>query len=190
MRTEEDKKKIEADLIKQAKEGKQSAYTKLYEKYKKSIHITIFNIVKNNDVADDLLNVTFIKAFGKLESYVNYISFEMWLKTIAVNSSIDFIRKVKKEKFNHYIDDENSTLQLNSNLDRSPEDDYIFAETSSKIESAIERLKPRYKAIFTMKIMRDLSYKEIAQELSIPENAVKSDLNKARKRIRELININ
>lgn len=61
------------DLIKQAKEGKQSAFTKLYEKFSRVIYNTIYYIVNNKDVADDLLSVTFTKAFSKLDSYVTNI---------------------------------------------------------------------------------------------------------------------
>ena len=80
-----------SELIKQAKEGNQLAFTKLYEKYKQIIYVTIYRIVNNKDAADDLLSITFVKAFSKLDSYVTNISFEMWLKTIAINSSIDYI---------------------------------------------------------------------------------------------------
>ena len=92
--TDEEKQQL-FDLIKQAKEGKQIAFTKLYEKYKQTIYITIYRIVNNRDVADDLTSITFVKAFSKISSYVNNISFEMWLKTIAINSSIDYIPILK-----------------------------------------------------------------------------------------------
>ena len=101
-----------SELIKQAKEGNQLAFTKLYEKYKQIIYVTIYRIVNNKDAADDLLSITFVKAFSKLDSYVTNISFEMWLKTIAINSSIDYIRRTKKESANYWIDDSDSCFQL------------------------------------------------------------------------------
>lgn len=60
--TDEERQQL-FDLIKQAKEGKQSAFTKLYEKYNRIIYSTIYRIVNNKDAADDLLSVTFTKAF-------------------------------------------------------------------------------------------------------------------------------
>ena len=134
--TEKDKQEV-SDLIKQAKEGKQIAFSKLYERYKKNIYITIIKIVKNKDVADDLLSITFVKAFTKLDSFVDNISFELWLKTIAINSSIDYIRHTKKESNLYWIDDdENCKIQLGSTADYSPEEDYIFKETDSKLSKA------------------------------------------------------
>lgn len=64
-------------LVDQAKEGNNTAFTKLYNKYKQNIWYTILNIVKNTDIADDLLSVVFTKAYVKLQSYINHISFEM-----------------------------------------------------------------------------------------------------------------
>lgn len=68
------------DLIEQAKKGSQKAFSELYYRYKSNIWYTILNVVKNTDVADDLTSIVFTKAYEKLSTYVNHISFEMWLK--------------------------------------------------------------------------------------------------------------
>ena len=60
-------------LIAQAKEGKQLAFTKLYNKYYNTIRYVIYNIVRNIDVTDDLISVTFTKAFMKIDKYVDNI---------------------------------------------------------------------------------------------------------------------
>lgn len=175
------------ELIKQAKEGKQSAFTKLYERFKFTIYNTIYRIVMNKDVADDLLSVTFIKAFSKLDSYVNNISFEMWLKTIAINSSIDYIRRTKKEKSNYWIDDNDNNFQLSDAAAYSPEEDYIFRETSSKLDHALSRLRFKYKNILELRTVQNLSYKQISEQLGISESQVKSRLNKAREKLKQLL---
>lgn len=176
-------------LIEQAKEGKQSAYTKLYEKYKSEIRLTILNIVKNEDVADDLLSVTFVKAFKKLESYVDHISFRMWLKTIAINSSIDYIRHTKNEMLNNYVDDEESNIQIEGSV-TSPEYDYIIQEQYNKLLEYISCLKYKYRQLLMLRFFDGLSYKEIAEKLAMPESSVKTELYKARQKVRDLSNIN
>lgn len=182
-------KEEELQLIEQAKEGKQSAFTKLYEKYYHLIRVVIFNIVKNDDVTDDLLTVTFTKAFKKLESWVNHISFEMWLKTIAINTSIDYIRKMRKEMLNSYVDDEECSIQLESTTD-SPEHEMIVQEDYTKCLEGISRLRYRYRQLLTLRFFENLSYKEIAEKLAMPESSVKSDLYKAKQKLREITNIN
>ena len=183
--TDEERQQL-FDLIKQAKEGKQIAFTKLYEKYNRIIYNTIYRIVNNKDAADDLLSVTFIKAFSKLESYVNNISFEMWLKTITVNTAIDYIRRNKKEQLNNYIDDEESKIQL-SGLEHSPEDDMIFQQNINIVMECIPRLKKKYRDLIYARL-DGKSYQQISQELAIPEATVKTCLNKARQRLKQLFN--
>lgn len=185
--TDEERQQL-FDLIKQAKEGKQYAFTQLYNKYKQVIYSTIHKIVNNRDAADDLLSVTFIKAFSKISSYVNNISFEMWLKTIAINSSIDYIRRTKKENANYWLDDSTSTVQLRSSADYSPEDNYIFNETDERLSDAFSRLRYKYRHILELRTVQNLSYKQISEELGLSESQVKSRLNKAREKLKQLLN--
>ena len=184
----EDDKKIVLELIKQAKEGKQSAFTRLYNKFKQTIYITIYQIVKNKDVTDDLLSVTFTKAFTKIDSYVNNISFEMWLKTIAVNSSIDYIRRSKREQYDLSVDNEDYNIQLSSTADYSPEDIFIGNETHSLLNDALFLIRPSYKKILLLRAEKNLSYREIAERMNLNENQVKSLLNKARKKLKQMLN--
>ena len=176
-----------SELIKQAKEGKQIAFTKLYNRFNKVIYHTIYYIVNNKDATDDLLSVTFTKAFSKLDSYVNNISFEMWLKTIAINSSIDYIRKTKKENANYWIDDSDSCFQLNDTAGHSPEEDYIFNETSSMVDNALSRLRFKYKNIIDLRTIQNLSYKQISEKTGLTESQVKSQLNRARDKLKQLL---
>lgn len=185
--TDEEKQQL-LDLIKQAKEGKQIAFTQLYNRFNRIIYNTIYNIVHNKDVADDLLSVTFTKAFSKLDSYVNHISFEMWLKTIAINSSIDYIRHTKKEKYDYELDNENNCLQVSDSADCSPEDEFIYQETDNRLTDALNRLRYKYRYILELRTVQDLSYKEIGELLDLSESQVKSRLNKAREKLKQLLN--
>lgn len=181
------KREDEDLLIEQAKLGKQDAFTELYNRHYKLIRYIIYDIVKNDDVADDLLSITFTKAFARINSYVNPISFEMWLKTIAVNSSIDYIRSTKNEKQNHYIDSEDNYVQLDSN-DLTPEEAMMKEETAEQLKVALRKLRYKYRNIIELRYFKGLSYEELAEELSVPIGTVKSDLNKAKKKLREFFN--
>lgn len=174
------------NLVEQAKSGSERAFNKLYSQYKQTIWFTVYNIVKNRDIADDLVSVVFTKAYMKMESYVDHISFEMWLKTIAVNSSIDYIRRMKKEQLNNYVDDEESTIQL-SDVERSPEEDLVLKEKLKIVLEAIPTLKTKYRELITAR-MEGLSYKDIAEKLAMDELTVKSELNKARQKLKQKTN--
>ena len=171
------------DLIEQAKKGSQKAFSELYHRYKSNIWYTILNVVKNTDVADDLTSIVFTKAYEKLSTYVNHISFEMWLKTIAVNASIDYIRRNKKEQLNNYVDEDESPIQL-SDLEKSPEENLILKEKLDIVLQAIPTLKKKYRDLINARI-DGMSYKEIANKLAMNELAVKGDLNKARQKLKQ-----
>lgn len=173
-------------LVEEAKNGSEKAFNKLYYKYKPTIWITIYNIVKNIDASDDLTSIVFTKAYSKLESYINHISFEMWLKTIAIHSAIDYIRKYKNESLNNYIDDEECKIQL-GDCEKSPEEQLILSEKIKIVNDTIPTLKKKYRDLLTARIS-GLSYKEIEEKFNINEFAVKSLLNKARQKLREKIN--
>ena len=130
------------------------------------------------------MSSVFTKVYLKLETFTQHISFEMWLKTITVNTAIDYVRKSKKEKLNDYIDDDTSSLQLGG-LDNSPEENMIMQQNIDHVLECIPKLKKRYRDLIYLKL-DGKSYKEIAQILALPENTVKTGLNKARNRLKIL----
>ena len=69
--------------------------------------------------------------FNVIYTYINNISFEMWLKTIAVNSDIDFIRRSRQEKLNDSVDDETCLYEFVDTMFSNPEDNFIFKQEKS-----------------------------------------------------------
>lgn len=176
------------ELVEQAKEDKQIAFTKLYNKFRGLIYKTIYDIVHNKDLAEDLLSVTFTKAFLKIKSYTRHISFEMWLKTIAINSSIDYIRRMKDEKYDYELDNEDNFMQVRDSADLTPEDVYIFNETYSNLNNALDKLNPKYRQIIELRSIQELSYKEISEQLGITESQVKTRIFNAREKLKKMLN--
>ena len=176
-------KEEEKLLVEQARDGSERAFSTLYNTYKKTVWYTAFKVVNNADAADDITSQVFTKVYLKLKSYTHHLSFEMWLKTITVNTAIDYIRRNKKEQLNNYIDEEDSTIQLNG-LEHSPEDNLIFQQNINIVMDCIPRLKKKYRDLINARI-DGMSYKEIASKLAMNELAVKGDLNKARQKLKQ-----
>ena len=124
-----------------------------------------------------------------IPTYTNPISFEMWLKTIAINTAIDYIRKMKNEKRNDSIDDIDNPMSFNSPLQStvlSAEDEMVSKEDKDKLMQCMSTLRYNYRNILKLRYIDDLSYKDIASSLGVPEPTVKSDLYKARQRLKKL----
>lgn len=179
-------KEEEKLLVEQARDGSERAFSTLYNTYKKTVWYTAFKVVNNADAADDITSQVFTKVYLKLKSYTHHLSFGMWLKTITVNTAIDYIRRNKKEQLNNYIDEEDSTVQL-SGLEHSPEDNLIFQQNINIVMDCIPRLKKKYRDLIYARL-DGKSYQQISEELAIPEATVRTCLNKARQRLREMFN--
>lgn len=174
-------------IVNDAKAGKQLAFTKLYNKYYGLIRYVVYDILRNNDATDDVVSTAFTKAFLKIDTFVDNISFETWLKTIAINCSIDYIRQMKSENNNMYVDDDDCYIQLDS-TDSSPEDKLIQQENIDKINNAYETLRPFYRNLIDMKVNKGLSNEQIGNEMGLSSVQVRDHLYDARVRLKKLIN--
>jgi len=168
------------ETIEAAKNGSQKAFTKLYNAYHKTVYNCIYNIVKNTDVADDLLSETFLKAFKNINKFVENISFEMWLKTIANHHSIDFIRSTNRNRNDVYIDDEQMSEFIYTD-NSNPEKDMIKKEEYKQFENALKGLGDRSREVLTYRYQKGLSYREIAEKLNLNIGTIKHYIHRYKK---------
>ena len=186
-----DKAQQDLILVKQAIDGKQSAYAELMEKYRESIYFMMLKMVKNNDDADDLTIEAFGKAFNRLEQYSPSFAFSTWLFKIASNNCIDFIRKKRisvTSMDSGRINDDGEVMYFDaksSTLD--PEESVIQDQKVKLMRELVTKLKPRYRVLIEKRSFEELSYEEIAQELDLPLGTVKAQLFRARDFLASLI---
>ena len=170
------------EAIELAKSNSEKAYSMLYKQYYKSIHNVVYNIVRNQDLADDLTSEVFLKAFKKIDKYSKDISFEMWLKTIANNHCIDFIRSSVKLKNNIYIDDDQMS-DFDITDYSNPEKDYIKKEHSIILNESIASIGGKMGIAIRMFVYGQHTYKEIAEHLGINIGTVKHYIHKAKQKL-------
>jgi RNA polymerase sigma-70 factor (ECF subfamily) len=186
-----DKAQQDLILVKQAIEGKQSAYAELMDRYRESIYFMMLKMVKNNDDADDLTIEAFGKAFNRLEQYSPSFAFSTWLFKIASNNCIDFIRKKRisvTSMDSGRINDEGEVIYFDaksSTLD--PEESVIQDQKVKLMRELVTKLKPRYRVLIEKRYFEELSYEEIAEELDLPLGTVKAQLFRARDFLANLI---
>lgn len=177
----------EIQLIKQAKNGSQRAFESLYAIHKQAVLATIYQYYQDTDVVDDILSVTFTKAFKKLNKFVIADSFRAWLKTIANNTCIDCKRKDKRENVLQSVDDEECSYQFVSDQPNI-EESTIQVETHQYLRQCLSKLPKRQRMALTMFYFEGKLYREIAKELAVPEGTIKSDISRARNKLKTIIN--
>jgi RNA polymerase sigma-70 factor, ECF subfamily len=176
-------------LIQQAKDGNEKAFTILYNMYSPLIKGVIFNIMKDENIMNELLNTVFIKVNAKISTYVTDISFEAWLKTIATNTCIDYIRTIIRDRRNESVDDEFNYTQLHS-LEKNGEETLICKSDNYLLDKALTMLSKKKRRAIELYYFENKSYKEISKLLSTPEGTIKSDISRAKKQLKTILSLN
>jgi RNA polymerase sigma-70 factor (ECF subfamily) len=174
--------------IEEALGGNQRAYTHLMEKHRLSIFHIINKIVRNDEVANDLVQETFMKAFSALASYRSEYRFSTWLYKIAANSSIDFLRKkrIQALSLDRPLETRDGTVEIEvADYSYHPERDLERKEQSFSIEEAIDSLPKNYRDVIVYRHKEDKSYEEIADLLGIPVGTVKARIFRARELLKK-----
>lgn len=179
-------------LISKALSGEQSAYEQLLKKYKPALTVSIMRIVKNKEVAEDVVLETFGKAFAKLNEYNPKFAFSTWLFRIGINKAIDILRN--KKNFNTSSIDEYLTEGTESTFADhlaapidDPIQDLLKQEQVAFVKLIIDKLLPRQKKVIEMYYYQDMSCEEIAKELNKNANTIKAELFRARKILYQII---
>ena len=175
-------------LIRQALNGDQKAYQTLFEAHKQAIFHIIVKIVRNSEEAQDLVQETFIKAFGSLKSYNPTYRFTTWLYKIAANSSIDYIRKRKIQTFSldQPLETKNGRVSVEvADMSYHPERDLTAKQQKVSISEAIDSLPNKYRQVIVKRHQEDKSYEEIASSLGVPVGTVKARIFRARELLKK-----
>jgi len=178
-------------LIQQALGGSQAAYGELMSNYNDSIYYLVLKMVRDKEEAEDLKIEIFGKAFLKLEQYTTQFAFSTWLFRIASNHCIDFIRKKRMKTYSidqQDADSENGSWSLDIRSEnKDPEEAFIHEQKIKLMRLEVTKLKEPYQELVTLRYFEELSYDEIAEQLSLPLGTVKAQLFRARAMLSEML---
>jgi RNA polymerase sigma-70 factor (ECF subfamily) len=136
------------------------------------------------DEAKDVLQDGFIKLFDKIDRYNFQGSFEGWMRRMFVNTSIDAIRKKKRNPFK--INDE-SRVSEEFVDEFGSEDDELTSLKASVAMEAVQMLSPAYRSVFNLYVVENYTHKEIGEILGVSEGTSKSNLAKAKQKLRSIL---
>jgi RNA polymerase sigma-70 factor (ECF subfamily) len=161
----------DSELITQYRGGSDAAFQMLMEKYQSKVYTTIYLIVKDQGVAEDLLQDVFIKVVQTLNSdkYNEEGKFQPWLMRIAHNLAIDYFRKSKRYPTIIMEDGANifNTLRF---AEETVEDLQIKEDTLNLVRNLIDELPETQKQVLIMRHYMDLSFQEIAEQTGVSIN--------------------
>lgn len=170
-------------LVQSAINGDERAYSLLMNRYRNSVYHAMFKMVNNRDDADDLTIEAFGKAFRKLPTYAPNYAFSTWLFKIAINNCIDYIRK--KRLVTYSMDDTlpDSDREFSHNIrdyEPDPEQAMIHDQKLAHVRNLVKNMNTKYRTMIELRYYEELSYEEIAHELSLPLGTVKAQLFRAK----------
>jgi RNA polymerase sigma-70 factor, ECF subfamily len=156
----------------------QHALIRHYYGYVKSISLRYSS---NDQDAEEILNDSFLKVFLNLDKYDDKKAFKSWLRTIVVNTAIDYFRRNRQQPVLTAYEEIEKQQQIDFN------EDIISAISAEEILALVRQLSPVYRMVFSMYVIDGYPHKEIAEKLGIKEGTSKSNLQDARRKLQEMI---
>jgi RNA polymerase sigma-70 factor (ECF subfamily) len=173
---------IHADLIARCKAGDQDAHYSLYKLYSKAMYNVGYRITGSTADAEDVLQEAFISAFRNIESYRGDATFGAWLKRIVVNKAINALHRKKHESL-----PENDRWDVPEEAAPMEYAEYAEGLTVDRVRKGIELLPDGYRSVLSLYLLEGYDHQEIAEILGISESTSKSQLNRAKHRLREYL---
>jgi len=167
------------ELVDRCKRGDASGYTGLYNLHAKEVYNTIYRIVNHTAEAEDLLQESFVSAFQAIAGYENTGGFRAWIKRIAINKSISWIRKKKVR----LVELETSGVRVE---EEEAIDEKAFVFKIEEIKKAIEQLPDGYRMVFQLYAIENIPQVEIAQMLGMENGAVRIQYHRAKKKLLQI----
>jgi RNA polymerase sigma-70 factor (ECF subfamily) len=176
------------ELVTRYLQGDNSALEILISRHKSKVYSTIYMLVKDQYIAEDIFQDTFIKVIDSLRSgsYKEEGKFLPWVLRIGHNLCIDYFRKIKRKPT--IVDSEGNDL-LNSIgfLDESEEDAMIKRQSSAKLRQLIQQLPEEQMEVLILRHYSELSFKEIAEMTNVSINTALGRMRYALMNLRKMI---
>ncbi len=183
------------ELIKIILQGDREKFRVFVEKYQQLVFRTCIGFLHNKDDADDLTQEVFIRAYQSLSRFKGESAFSTWLYRIAVNASLNKVRKSSKNFILRRLEIFSGSAKGKENVispadPEDPEKIIIREEHSRWVQKALDSLPENQRIAIILSKYDDLPQKEIAEIMGITEGAVEALLHRAKKNLREKLSVN
>ena len=169
------------DIVERCKTDDANAQYQLYQLYSKAMYNICLRITGDREEAEDVLQEAFVSVFKNINSYRKEATVGAWIKRIVINGAINQIKKRRIETFSI---EEEPIPDRQAPLAEEWDEKMLKVE---KIKGAMAALPSGYRMVFSLYLLEGYDHKEIAEILEITESTSKSQFNRAKNKIRELL---
>jgi RNA polymerase sigma-70 factor, ECF subfamily len=168
------------DLIRQWREGDTRAATRLVERHAESVGRFVVSAGEREGV-DEVVQDTFVRAFGAIDSFRGDSSYRTWLFTIAKRLVLDRRRSERRSRIDGSVGDADAVTQFDAL------DGIVADESMLRVRQAVESLSPKQREVFTLRVEQGMSYKEIADVVGSTEGATRVHYHNAMRAVKEFL---
>ncbi len=181
----------DAELVRAVLKGDQTSYRVIVERYQGRVHAVIYGMVRNREDARDLTQETFVRAYQNLSRFRIESGFYTWVYRIAMNTTIDHIRRQKKRAHEAFEDgvatrETGGVMSDGAHMD-SPGKSLERKRLHGRLLAALDELPEDQRQVIVLREVDGLSYKEISEVLEVPEGTVMSRLFYARRKLQNAL---
>jgi RNA polymerase sigma factor (sigma-70 family) len=164
------------------------SFEDVYIQFHRLIYHIAYKLTKDAHLSEDIVQETFMKAYRKWDTLIDFRKIQSWLSSIANRTAIDFIRKESKRREDLVEDQEAYDSPFIANSTGMVESEVDFHLLEEEIEEGIGMLPAKQQEVLRLKAIQGLSDKEIAQKLDLNPATVKTRYHRARKQLNVLLN--
>ena len=185
-RTDEDQ-----ELVARTQSGDPSAFDQLVVKYTPRLYGLVYNMTSNHEDTNDLLQDIFSKAYKAIRGFRGKSSFYTWIHSIAVNMTLNFLKK-RGRRFQLSLDDVDASVQndkefMELTATSSPVREADLAELQRRLNEAMMKLSDEHRAVVTMFHIQGMPHAEISKILRVSEGTVRSRLFYANRQLQNYL---
>ncbi len=177
----------DADALARARDGDRRAFGTLVRKYQRRVYATAYHVTGNHSDADDVVQETFVRAYRKLASFDGRAEFFTWLYRVAVNTSLNHLRRRRRV---HLGEGEDAAARDNrASPGHDPREWAELGQRMRAVLAAMAELSAKLRVTLVLATIEGLPYREISQVLEIPEGTVAWRVSEARKQLRARLDV-
>ncbi len=176
---------VDAALVERAKLGDRKAFRELVERYQQGVALTVVSMIGRSSDVDDVVQDVFLRCYQTLDRFRGDASFATYLKKIAINKSLDVLRR-RKRFFGRFLSRDDASKFV---PDRASDvrEEIDADERAQLVHAAIDQLPPNHRAVVVLRMIEGYSTEETAQMLGLAYGTVLSRLSRAQKKLKDLL---